>query len=105
MAMLKKITFLVFYFYIVIIMETSKLFVGGISWNLEWQELKDIFKEYGEVVYVKIIKDRETGKSKGFGFIEFASVEEAVKAKEAMDGAEVDGRVINVDYAQERKEA
>jgi heterogeneous nuclear ribonucleoprotein A1/A3 len=86
-------------------METSKLFVGGISWNLEWQELKDIFKEYGEVVYVKIIKDRETGKSKGFGFIEFSSVEEAVKAKEAMDGAEVDGRVINVDYAQERQSA
>ena len=67
--------------------------------------IKDIFKEYGEVVYVKIIKDRETGKSKGFGFIEFATVEEAVKAKDAMDGAEVDGRVINVDYAQERQEA
>jgi len=86
-------------------METKKLFIGGISWNLEWQELKDVFKEYWEVVYVKIIKDRDTGKSKGFGFIEFATVEDAVKAKDAMDGAEVDGRVINVDYAQERQEA
>lgn len=86
-------------------METKKLFIGGISWNLEWQELKDIFKEYGEVVYVKIIKDRETGKSKGFGFIEFSTIEDAIKAKQAMDGAEVDWRVINVDYAQERQEA
>jgi len=86
-------------------METKKLFIGGISWNLEWQELKDVFKEYWEVVYVKIIKDRDTGKSKGFWFIEFATVDDAVKAKDAMDGAEVDGRVINVDYAQERQEA
>lgn len=86
-------------------METKKLFIGGISWNLEWQELKDIFKEYGEVVYVKIIKDRETGKSKGFGFIEFSNIEDAKKAKDAMDWAEVDGRVINVDYAQERQTA
>ena len=85
-------------------METKKLFIGGISWNLEWQELKDIFKEYWEVVYVKIIKDRDTGKSKGFGFIEFENLEDAVKAKEAMNGAEVDWRVINVDFAQERKE-
>jgi RNA recognition motif-containing protein len=66
-------------------METSKLFVGGISWNLDWQDLKDAFKEFGEVSFAKIIKDRETGKSKGFGFVEFSSVEEAVAAKEAMD--------------------
>lgn len=85
-------------------METNKLFVGGISWNIEWQELKDVFKEYGEVLHVKIIKDRETGKSRWFGFVEFASVEEAVAAKEAMDGAEMDGRTIKVDYAQEREQ-
>lgn len=84
--------------------ETNKLFVGGISWNIEWQELKDVFKEYGEVLHVKIIKDRETGKSRGFGFVEFASVEEAVAAKEAMDGAEMDWRTIKVDYAQEREQ-
>lgn len=86
-------------------METNKLFVGGISWNLEWQDLKDEFNKFGEVVYVKVIKDRETGKSKGFGFVEFANLEDAVKAKEAMDGAELDGRNIKVDYAQEKKEA
>jgi RNA recognition motif-containing protein len=86
-------------------METNKLFVGGISWGMTWQDVKDVFKEFGEVTYVKIITDRETGKSKGFGFVEFSSVEEAVKAKEAMDGAEMDGRNIKVDFAQEKKEA
>ncbi len=86
-------------------METNKLFVGGISWGLDWQDLKDVFKEYGEVSFAKIIKDRETGKSKGFGFVEFSTVEEAVAAKEAMDGAELDGRTIKVDFAEERKPA
>jgi len=81
------------------------LFVGGISWGLEWQELKDIFKEYWEVTYAKVVKDRETQKSRGFGFVEFANVEDAVKAKEAMDWAEVDGRTIKVDFAEDKKEA
>ena len=85
-------------------METNKLFVGGISWNLDWQEIKDAFKEYGEVTFAKVIKDRETGKSKGFGFVEFTSVEEAVAAKEAMDGAELDGRTIKVDFAQDKRD-
>jgi len=86
-------------------METNKLFIGGLSWGLDWQEVKDVFKEYGEVTFVKVIKDRDTGRSKGFGFVEFSTVEDAVRAKEAMDGAEVDGRTIKVDYAQEKKEA
>jgi RNA recognition motif-containing protein len=85
-------------------METNKLFIGGLSWGLDWQEVKDVFKEYGEVTFVKVIKDRDTGRSKGFGFVEFSTVEDAIKAKEAMDGAEVDGRTIKVDYAQEKKE-
>lgn len=86
-------------------METNKLYVGGISWGLEWQDLKDIFKEYGDVTYVKIIKDRETNKSRWFGFVEFASVEEAAAAKEAMNGSELDGRTLTVDFAQEKSEA
>lgn len=84
-------------------METKKLFVGGISWNLTWQDLKDVFSEYGEVAHSKIILDRETGKSRGFGFIEFETIEDAAKAKEALDGAEVDGRVIKVDFAVDKK--
>ncbi|USN58670.1 MAG: RNA-binding protein [Candidatus Peribacteria bacterium] len=82
---------------------TNKLFVGGISWNLSWQDLKDAFKEHGEVTHAKIITDRETGRSRGFGFVEFATVEDAAKAKEAMDGVELDGRAIKVDFAQEQQ--
>lgn len=85
-------------------MENKKLFIGGLSWGLEWQDVKDVFKEYGEVVFVKIIKDRETGKSKGFGFVEFENVENAKAAKEALDGAEIEGRTIKVDYAVEKQE-
>ncbi len=83
-------------------METKKLFVGSLSWNLTWQDLKEAFGEHGEVVYTKVITDRDTGRSKGFGFVEFASVEDAVKAKDAMDGTELDGREIKVDFAEEK---
>jgi len=86
-------------------METSKLFVGGLSWDLSWQDLKDAFAEHGEVVFARVITDRETNKSRGFGFVEFANIEDAVKAKEAMDGVELDGRSIKVDFAQEKQEA
>ncbi len=84
-------------------METKKLFVGWISWNLSWQDLKDAFAEHAEVVHARIIMDRETNKSRGFWFVEFNSVEDAVKAKEAMDGVELDGRAIKVDFAQEKE--
>lgn len=83
-------------------METKKLFVGSLSWGLTWQDLKEAFGQYGEVVYTKVITDRETGRSKGFGFVEFATVEDAAKAKSAMDGKEIDGRAIKVDFAEEK---
>lgn len=85
-------------------MKTNKLFIGGLSWNIDWQELKDICKEYGEVGRVNVIKDRVTGKSKGFWFVEFATVEDAERAKEALDGAEIDGRNVRVDFAQDREQ-
>ena len=85
-------------------MENNKLFVGGISWNIDWRELKDVFSEFGEVTFVRIITDRETGRSKGFGFVEFASADDAAKAKDEMDGKEIDGRAIRIDFAQEKKE-
>jgi len=85
-------------------METNKLFVWNLSWNLTWQELKEVFSEFGEVNFVRIITDRETGRSKGFGFVEFASVEEATAAKDAMQGQEVDGRELKIDFAQEKKQ-
>ena len=76
------------------------MFVGGISWNLDSEDLKEAFAEFGEVLSANIIKDRETQKSRGFGFVEFGTVEEAAAAKEAMDGKELDGRSIKVDFAQ-----
>ena len=85
-------------------METNKLFVWNLSWNLTWQELKEVFSEFGEVNFVRIITDRETGRSKGFGFVEFASVEEATAAKDAMQGQEVDGRELKIDFAQEKNQ-
>lgn len=85
-------------------MENNKLFVGNLSWNLNWQELKDVFGEYGEVAFARVVRDRETNKSRGFGFVEFVNAEDAAKAKDALDGAEVDGREIRVDFATEKKE-
>ncbi len=86
-------------------METKKLFVGGIPWAFAWQDLKDYFKEYGEVAYAKVVMDRETGRSRGFGFVEFEVLEDAVKAKEATDGADLEGRALKVDYAEDREQA
>jgi len=86
-------------------METNKLFVWSISWNLDWQDLKEAFSAFGEVTYVKVVKDRETGRSKGFGFVEFADIESAKKAKEEMDGKELDWRAIKVDFAEDNKRA
>ena len=74
-------------------MESNKLFVGNISWNLDWKQLKDIFGEYGEVAFTRVVTDKETKRSKGFGFVEFVNAE---------DGAEVDGRAIRVDFATEK---
>ncbi len=81
---------------------TKKLFVGSLSWNLGWQDLKEAFGEHGEVVYTKVITDRDTGRSKGFGFVEFSNVEDAIKAKDAMQWVELDGRPIMVDFAEEK---
>lgn len=87
-----------------LIMENNKLFVGNISWNVNWQELKDVFSEYGEVAFAKIITDRETRRPKGFGFVEFVNAEDAAKAKEALDWKEVDWRELKVDFAVDKQE-
>ena len=86
-------------------METNKLYVGGIPWALGWQDIKDIFKKHGEVNHVKIIKDRETGKSKGYWFVEFETVEDAAAAREEMNGAELEWRILKVEFAEEKVEA
>ena len=81
-------------------MQNNKLFVGGISWNTTEDGLKEYFSQIGEVEEVKIITDRMTGKSKGFGFVTYKNEEDAMKAIETLDGKELDGRSLKVAKAR-----
>lgn len=81
---------------------TTKLFIGGVSYSTDEQSLRDAFSRYGEVLDARIIMDRETGRSRGFGFITFNSVEEASSAIQALDGQDLHGRRVRVNYANER---
>jgi RNA recognition motif-containing protein len=82
---------------------SSKLYVGNLSFSLSDQDLEDAFGEFGTVQSVNIIEDRDTGRSRGFGFVEMSSGEEAQKAIAEMDGAELDGRNLKVNEAKPRE--
>jgi cold-inducible RNA-binding protein len=81
----------------------NKLFVGGISWNTDDNSLKAAFEAYGSVEEAKVITDRETGRSRGFGFVTMSSDSEAADAIAGLDGQELDGRTVRVNEAQERQ--
>ncbi|MEK7097045.1 MAG: RNA-binding protein [Patescibacteria group bacterium] len=85
------------------IMDKNKVFVGSLPWSINNDSLKELFAQYGEVTEAVVIMDRETQKSKGFGFVTFATEESAQKALE-MSGKEVDGRAIVVNIAKPREE-
>ncbi|GMH09969.1 hypothetical protein Nepgr_011810 [Nepenthes gracilis] len=78
----------------------SKLFVGGLSFYTTEKTLSDAFSQFGQVVEAKIVCDRVSDRSKGFGFVTFASEDEAHKALTEMNGKALHGRVIFVDYAK-----
>jgi RNA recognition motif-containing protein len=80
-----------------------KLYVGNLDYNLDESQLQRYFEQYGEVASVKIITDKETGESKGFGFVEMADKEGGKKALERMNGSEVNGRRIKVNLARPSK--
>ena len=80
----------------------SKLFVGGLAWATTDDSLAAHFEEFGEVNEAKVVTDRETGRSRGFGFVTFSEDTSANAAKEALDGSDLDGRTIRVDNATER---
>lgn len=80
----------------------NKLFVGGLSWSITDDTLREAFAPHGEIEEAKVILDRNTGRSRGFGFVTFASAENAKAAMEAMDNAVLEERSIHVDYAKER---
>ena len=81
----------------------NKLFIGGLAWASSEDSLRSAVGSYGELEEVRIITDRDTGRSRGFGFVTFVDEEAAAKCKEELDGTELDGRNIRVDYPRERE--
>lgn len=79
---------------------SNKLFVGGLPYAVRDEELSEFFSQAGTVTSARVIMDKMTGRSRGFGFVEMSSEEEAQKAIQEFDGAEVDGRKIVVNIAQ-----
>jgi RNA recognition motif-containing protein len=82
----------------------SKLYVGGLPYSTTDDELRDLFVAHGTVASATVITDRESGRSKGFGFVEFESDEEAKSAIKALDGSDLGGRKIVVNEARPRED-
>lgn len=85
-----------------VVMASTKLFVGNLPYKLTEDELKNHFESKGAVVSARIITDRETGRSRGFGFVEMESPEMAREAMNGLDGSELLGRNISVNEATEK---
>jgi RNA recognition motif-containing protein len=83
---------------------STKLFVGNLSFNTTENDLQDAFAAHGSVVETNLMMDRTTGRPRGFGFITMSTPEEAQKAIEAMNGAQLDGRALTVNIARPREE-
>ena len=81
---------------------SNKLFVGSLSWDTTDDSLRAAFEAFGQVREARVILDRDTGRSRGFGFVTFATGDHAQEAMTKMDGAMLDGRTIRVNEAQER---
>lgn len=82
---------------------SQKLFVGSLSYNATSDDLKEAFAAFGTVESANVISDRETGRSKGFGFVEMSSEEEAQAAIDGLNGKEISGRPVNVSVAKPRE--
>jgi cold-inducible RNA-binding protein len=85
-------------------MNTNKLFIGNLHFEITAAELKALFAEFGTVVGAEVIMDRLTNRSRGFGFVEMSTPEEASKALTGMNGKDIKGRLINVAEARPREE-
>ena len=81
-----------------------RIYVGNLSWTADENELRDAFAAHGEVLSVQVITDRETGRSRGFAFVEMANDSEAKDAIAAVDNKEIDGRQVKVNEAKPRNE-
>jgi len=81
----------------------KKLYVGNLDYTVTEQDLETLFSAYGEILSTIIVKDRYSGRAKGFGFVEFANNEDAQKAKQALNGQDLKGRALKVDDAREQR--
>ncbi|KAH0650863.1 hypothetical protein KY290_031705 [Solanum tuberosum] len=84
------------------LLPNNKLFVAGLSWSVDEKSLSDAFSSFGQVTEVRIMYDKETGRSRGFGFVYFSKDEEASSAKDSMDGKAFLGRPLRVSFALEK---
>ena len=78
------------------------IYVGNLSFKATDTDLRDAFSAYGEVTFARVVKDKETGRSRGFGFVEMTNQEQGMAAIEALNNTDVAGRPIRVNEAQER---
>ena len=79
----------------------KKLFVGNLDWSVKDEDLQQAFASFGEVTSARVVTDRMSGRSRGFGFVEFTTDEAAEEAKKQMNGKDMKGRPLRVDVAQE----
>lgn len=83
-------------------MENNKLYVGNLSYDTNEAGLRNAFGEFGDIVEVAIIMDRDTGRPRGFGFVTMRTDEQAAEAQSKMDGQQLDGRALRVNIAESR---
>jgi RNA recognition motif-containing protein len=83
----------------------SRLFVGNLSFNTTEEAIREAFAEFGEIAEAKLVTERETGRSRGFAFVEMTSPDAANKAIQEMNGALLDGRPLRVNIAEERRDS
>jgi cold-inducible RNA-binding protein len=83
---------------------STKLFIGNLSYDTLDSDLQEAFSPFGDVVSASVVVDRMSGKSRGFGFVEYRTAEDAQKAIDTLDGSMLQGRTVNVSVARERRE-
>ena len=81
----------------------KKIYIGNLPWSATEAELTEMFTKFGSVASASIVTDRETGRSRGFGFLEMNEAEDADKAIQALDGTELGGRALRVNEAEQRE--
>ena len=80
-----------------------KMYVSNLGFHVEEEDLRQLFEPFGQVTSAKVIKDRETGRSRGFGFVEMVSDEHANKAMASLNNKEIEGRAISISVAREKE--